>query len=69
MRWSRGMAQDATEELTREDLGDLRECIAVGLVFTDSRPVRLPWYESLEWCEWYDLGILQAWAEMHAGKA
>jgi hypothetical protein len=47
------MAQDTIEELTREDLGDLRECIEQRLVFSDqSRPVRLPWYESLEWCEW-----------------
>jgi hypothetical protein len=60
---------EAIEELTREDLGDLRECISEGLVFSDERPVRLSWHESLEWCEWYDLEILQAWAETHAGRA
>jgi hypothetical protein len=43
------MAQEAIEELTPADLGDLRECIEQRLVFSDqSRPVRLPWYESLD---------------------
>ena len=43
------MAQEAIEELTPADPGDLRECIEQRLVFSDqSRPVRLPWYESLD---------------------
>ena len=54
------MAQEALEELTQEDLGDLRECIEQRMVFSDQpRPMRLWWYESLEWCEWYDVEILQ----------
>jgi len=62
--------QDTIEELTPADLGDLRECIEQRLVFSDqSRPVRLPWYESLDWCEWYDLNILQAWVDQNAGRA
>ena len=69
MRWSRVMAEDVIETLTREDLQELRECIAGGLVSSDARPMRLAWHESLEWCEWYDLEILQAWAETHAGRA
>jgi hypothetical protein len=62
--------QDAIEELTHGDLADLRECIEQRLVFSDqSRPVRLPWYESLEWCEWYDVEILQAWVTLNAAEA
>ena len=54
--------QDAIEELTQEDLGDLRECISNRWVFSDeSRPERLPWHESLDWADFYDLEILQAW--------
>jgi hypothetical protein len=61
---------DRSEELTQEDLGDLRECIEQRLVFSDqSRPVRLPWYESLDWAEWYDLEILQAWVTLNAAEA
>jgi hypothetical protein len=64
------MAQDTIEELTREDLGDLWECIEQRLVFSDHpRPERLPWYESLEWCEWYDVEILQAWVTLNAAEA
>ena len=69
MRRSRVMAQDVIEELTREDLQELRECIETGLVFTDSRPVRLPWCESLEWCEFYDVGILQASGRRACGES
>jgi hypothetical protein len=62
--------QDAIEELTQADLGDLRECIEQRLVFSDqSRPMRLWWYESLEWCEWYDVEILQAWVTLNAAEA
>jgi hypothetical protein len=58
------------EELSREDLNDLPECIHQRLVFSDqSRPQRLPWYESLEWAEWYDLEILQAWVTLNAAEA
>ena len=62
--------QDAIEELTQADLGDLRECIEQRLVFSDqSRPMRLWWYESLEWCELYDVEILQAWVTLNAAEA
>jgi hypothetical protein len=61
---------NAIEELTPADLGDLRECIERRLVFSDqSRPMRLWWYESLEWCEWYDVEILQAWVTLNAAEA
>ena len=62
--------QDAIEELTQEDLGDLRECISNRWVFSDeSRPERLPWYESLDWTDFYDPQILAAWADVYAAKA
>ena len=62
--------QDTIEQLTPEDLGDLRECIEQRLVFSDqSRPMRLWWYESLEWCEWYDVEILQAWVTLNSAEA
>jgi hypothetical protein len=58
------------EELSREDLNDLPECIHQRLVFSDqSRPQRLPWYDSLEWADFHDKEILQAWAETYAGRA
>ena len=62
-------SEEAIEELTREDLGDLRECISEGLVFSDERPVRLSWHESLEWAVFYDLDILQAWVTLNAAEA
>jgi hypothetical protein len=47
---------DTIEELRPADLGDLRECIEQRLVFSDqSRHVRLPWYESLDWADFSDL--------------
>ena len=62
--------QDTTEELTPADLGDLRECISNRWVFSDeSRPERIPWHESLDWADFYDLEILQAWADVYAGRA
>jgi hypothetical protein len=62
--------QDTIEQLTPEDLGHLRECIEQRLVFSDrSRPMRLWWYESLEWCEWYDVEILQAWVTLNSAEA
>ncbi len=62
--------QETIEELTPADLGDLRECIEQRLVFSDqSRPVRLWWYESLDWCEWYDVEILEAWVNLNAAEA
>jgi hypothetical protein len=62
--------QDTIEELTPADLGDLRECSEQRLVFSDqSRPMRLWWYESLEWREWYDVEILQAWVTLNAAEA
>jgi hypothetical protein len=64
------VGQNAIEELTHGDLADLRECIEQHLVFSDqSRPLRLPWHESLDWADRYDLEILQAWAEIYAAKA
>jgi hypothetical protein len=63
-------SETIVEELTHEDLGDLRECISNRWVFSDeSRPQQLPWYESLEWAEWYDLEILQAWVTLNAAEA
>jgi hypothetical protein len=62
--------QNAIEELTPADLGDLRECIEQRLVFSDQpRLERLPWYESLDWADFHDKEILQAWAETYAGRA
>ena len=64
------MAQDTIEELTPADLGDLRECIEHRLVFSDQpRPERLPWHESLDWADFHDKAVLQAWAETYAGRA
>jgi hypothetical protein len=58
------------EELTQEDLGDLRECISKRWVFSDQpRPERLPWHESLDWADFYDLEILQAWVTLNAAEA
>jgi hypothetical protein len=58
------------KELSREDLNDLPECINKRLVFSDqSRPQRLPWYDSFEWTDFHDKEILQAWAETYAGRA
>jgi hypothetical protein len=52
-------SENTVEELTREDLGDLRECIEQRLVFGDqSRP------ESLDWADFRDKEILQAWAHI-----
>jgi hypothetical protein len=63
-------SQDTIEELTPADLGDLRECISNRWVFSDeSRPARLPWYESLDWADFHDKEIVQAWADVHAAKA
>jgi hypothetical protein len=62
--------QDAIEELTPADLGDLRECISNRWVFSDeSRPLRLPWHENLAWADFHDLRILEAWADVYAAKA
>jgi hypothetical protein len=64
------MAQEAIEELTAADLSDLRECIEQRLVFSDEpRPGRLSWHESLDWADFYDLEILQAWVTLNAAEA
>jgi hypothetical protein len=40
------------------------------VVFSDQpRLERLPWYESLDWADFHDKEILQAWAETYAGRA
>jgi hypothetical protein len=58
------------EELSREDLNDLPECIHQRLVFSDqSRPQRLPWYESLGWADFHDKEILQTWVTLNAAEA
>jgi hypothetical protein len=63
-------SQNAIEELTQEDLGDLRECIEARLVFSDqSRHERLPWHDNLDWADFQDKAILRAWAETYAGRA
>jgi hypothetical protein len=62
--------QDTIEELTHADLADLPECICKGWVFSDSpRLERLWWFESLDWVEWYDVEILQAWVSLNAWEA
>jgi hypothetical protein len=59
---------NSQEELT--DLSDLPECICAGWVFTDEpRREVLWWFESLDWVEWYDLEILQAWVTLNAAEA
>ena len=61
---------DTIEELTREDCADLPECICAGWVHTDEpRRYRPYWHDNLNWTEWYDLEVLQAWVTLNAAKA
>ena len=66
-----GMAgQDAIEELTHGDLADLGECVWNRWVFTDEpRRERLPWHENLDWTDFYDKEVLQAWITLNAAEA
>ena len=58
------------EELTQADLADLPEYISNRWVFSDSpRRERLSWHENLDWADFHDKEILQAWAETYAGRA
>ena len=62
--------QDAIEELTHGDLADLPECICAGWVYTDEpRRERLSWHDNLNWTDFYDPQIVEAWADVYAAKA
>jgi hypothetical protein len=64
------MAGEDIEELSREDVSDLGECVWNRWVFTDEpRRERLSWHENLDWTDFYDLQILEAWVTLNAWEA